>query len=311
MARMIRTLALTLATTLVWAAHAQPDATYADLEPILQARCTMCHGGAAPSLGLRLDTVDGLLAGSARGPVVVPGDPEGSELIRRLRGTASPRMPLTGPPYLSDAEIDLFARWIAAGAAPGGAAPAPADAQPAAAPPAAIDALPPVSGPITYANVEPIFQQHCVRCHAAQGVMGPAPEGYRLDAYAEVLRSDDRARVVPYAPDASELVRRILGHAQPRMPYGGPPWLSDADIEHIVAWVADGARAADGTPAPLPVGADVRLHGTWRADGTLDGLPLRLGGARIDDDARRGGYVQVRAVLGADGSLVVERVRGR
>jgi hypothetical protein len=55
----------------------------------------------------------------------------------------------------------------------------------------------------------------------------------------------------------------------------------------------------------------VRLHGIWRTDGTLDGLALDLGGARIDDDARRGGYVQVRAVLGADGRVVVDRVRGR
>jgi hypothetical protein len=141
--------------------------------------------------------------------------------------------------------------------------------------------------------------------------MGPAPEGYRLDTYDEALRSDDRARVVPFAPDASELVRRVLGHAQPRMPYDGPPWLSDAELDRIVAWVAEGARAADGTPAEVPVGAEVRLHGTWLTDGTLDGLRLDLSGARVDDDARHGGSVQVRAVLGAGGAVVVERLRGR
>lgn len=310
MGRIARTLALTLAATLAWTAHAQGEATYADLEPILQARCTMCHGGAAPTLGLSLDSVDGLLAGSERGPVVVPGDPEASELVRRLRGTSQPRMPLTGPPYLSDAEIDLFVGWIAAGAEPG----ADQGGEDAGAAPAAVDPAPAAEAaarPVTYAHVEPIFLQNCVRCHAAQGVMGAAPEGYRLDTYAEALRSDDRARIVPYAPDASELVRRVLGHAQPRMPFDGPPWLTDAEIERIVAWIDDGARAADGTPAQVPVGADVRLHGTWRADGTLDGLALDLAGARIDDDARRGGYVQVRAVLGADGAVVVERVRGR
>lgn len=304
MRRTARTLALTLATTLAWAAYAQAEATYADLEPILQARCALCHGGTAPTLGLSLESVDGLLAGSDRGPVVVPGDPESSELVRRLRGTAQPRMPLTGPPYLSDVEIDLFVDWIAAGAAPGGTS---AEAGGDATAPAAEVA----AGPVTYAQVEPIFLQNCVRCHAAQGVMGPAPEGYRLDSYAEALRSDDRARVVPFAPDASELVRRIVGHALPRMPFDGPPWLSEADVDRVVAWVADGARAADGAPATVPVGAEVRLHGVWRADGTLDGLALDLGGARIDDDAVRGGYVQVRAVLGADGRVIVERVRGR
>jgi mono/diheme cytochrome c family protein len=303
MGRTVRTLALTLALALAWAVQAQAEATFADLAPILEGRCAMCHGGAAPSAGLRLDGIEGLLAGSARGPVVAPGDPEASELVRRLRGTSQPRMPLTGPPYLSDAEIDLFVRWIAAGAKPGDPTAAPA-APPAPAAEADAD-------PVTYAQVEPIFLQNCVRCHAAQGVMGPAPEGYRLDTYAEALRSDDRARVVPFAPEASELVRRVLGHARPRMPYDGPPWLSDADLDRVVAWVADGARAADGTPAPVPMGAQVRLHGTWRADGTLDGLALDLGGARIDDDARPGGYVQVRAELGADGAVLVERIRGR
>ena len=95
------------------------------------------------------------------------------------------------------------------------------------------------------------------------------------------------------------------------MPLGGPPWLADADLDLIVAWVADGARDANGDPAPVPTGAELRLHGTWRVDGGLDGLPLALADARIDDDARRGGYVQVRAVLATEGRIVVERIPGR
>jgi mono/diheme cytochrome c family protein len=300
---LVRTLALAVALVGSFGAS-QGDVARADLEAILQARCAMCHGGATPSAGLRLDDLEGLLAGGTRGRMVEPGDPEGSELVRRLRGTSLPRMPL-GPAPLSDDEIDLFARWIASGAETSPPAAGPV-ASAAAAPPAE-----PAAGPITYAQVEPILLQNCVRCHAASGVMGPPPEGYRLDAYAEALRSDDRARIVPFAPDASELVRRIRGHALPRMPLGGPPWLGDADLELIVAWVADGARDANGDPASVPMGAELRLHGIWRGDGTLDGLPLVLGDARIDDDARRDGYVQVRAVLAADGRIVVERIRGR
>jgi mono/diheme cytochrome c family protein len=327
MGRHARTYALALATAFAWsAAGAQAEASYADLEPILQARCVMCHGGAAPSAGLSLADVDALLAGAARGPVVVPGDPDGSELVRRLRGASLPRMPLTGPPYLSDEEIDLFARWIAAGADPGsgvtdpsatpgadgGGPAAGADgASTAAAGSPATAAGPTPPGPITFAQVEPILVQNCARCHTATGIMGPAPEGYRLDTYAEVLRSDDRARVVPFAPDASGLVRRIRGEGLPRMPLGGPPWLDDAEIDLIVAWITDGPRDAVDAPAPIPVGAELRLHGTWRVDGTLDGLPLDLAGARVDDDARPGGYVQVRAALAADGRVVVERIRGR
>ena len=36
---------------------------------------------------------------------MVPGKPEASELVRRIRGQAHPRMPFDGPPYLSDDEI--------------------------------------------------------------------------------------------------------------------------------------------------------------------------------------------------------------
>lgn len=36
--------------------------------------------------------------------------------MRRIRGSARPRMPLDGPPYLSEAEVALISRWIDAGA---------------------------------------------------------------------------------------------------------------------------------------------------------------------------------------------------
>jgi mono/diheme cytochrome c family protein len=315
----LRSIATTLFAATVFA-FAQAPVAFSDLQPILEARCTLCHAGPNPAVGLALDTEAGLLAGGVRGAAIVPGDPEASELVRRLRGSALPRMPLTGPPWLGEGEIDLFARWIAALRATDAASVVP---ESAAIPTGGVaganqgEGEAPIAPPspaapevVTYADVAPIFAQHCLRCHAARGAMGPAPEGYRLDAIEEVLRFDVRARVVPFAPEASELVRRVLGQATPRMPFDGPPWLSDAELARIVAWVADGARDANAQPAVVPVGAELRLHGTWRADGTLDGLPLYLRGARIDDDARRGGMVQIRAVLGDDGAILVSRVRG-
>jgi hypothetical protein len=89
--------------------------TFSDLAPILSARCAGCHSGPRPSMGLRLDTLGGLLKGSRNGPVVHAGDVEGSELIRRLKGYRLPRMPLSGPPFLTDAEIALFEIWIETG----------------------------------------------------------------------------------------------------------------------------------------------------------------------------------------------------
>lgn len=57
------------------------------MAPILTVRCAMCHCGPDAALGLRLDSLDNLLKAGRKGPVVKLGDPAGSELIRRIKGT--------------------------------------------------------------------------------------------------------------------------------------------------------------------------------------------------------------------------------
>ena len=142
--------------------------------------------------------------------------------------------------------------------------------------------------------------------------MGPAPEGLRLTSYGQTLASGERARVVPGHPAASELVRRIRGQAQPRMPFDGPPYLSEAEIGLIEDWIAQGARNAEGTPAPVPRGARVRLHGTLSDSWRLDGLPLEVSRrTRLDKKPGPGDYVEVRGRLDADGRVVAERIRRR
>src|SRR5690606_25749355 len=93
--------------------------TFKDVATILHERCVLCHQGDVAPLGLRLDSFAGLMTGSERGPVVTPGEPDESEIIRRLEGSSLPRMPLTGPPFLDDAQIALVRQWIAAGAQEG------------------------------------------------------------------------------------------------------------------------------------------------------------------------------------------------
>jgi hypothetical protein len=48
--------------------------------------------------------------------VVVPGDPEKSALVLRVMGAKEPRMPMTGPPWLSDEEVKILESWIKDGA---------------------------------------------------------------------------------------------------------------------------------------------------------------------------------------------------
>jgi hypothetical protein len=209
-------------------------------------------------------------------------------------------MPLSGPPFLADAEVARIERWVASGMPTGGeGAQVPAPAPP--------PGPPPVADAITFAHVAPIFALRCAGCHAGDR----APEGYRLTSHAEVISPVDRVRVVPGSPLASELARRIRGHAQPRMPLRGP-YLGPEEERQIVEWIRQGARSAEGEPAPLPVGARLRLHGTLGPGWELDGLPLAVTGAtRIDDAPRPGDYVEVRGRLAPGGAVEAERIRRR
>ena len=90
-----------------------PD--WGNVSAVFNERCVMCHSSVhGAGKGLRLDSYNAAIAGSLDGPVLVPGDAPGSEMIRRLRGESTPRMPFLGPPLPQD-EIDLIVRWIDAG----------------------------------------------------------------------------------------------------------------------------------------------------------------------------------------------------
>jgi mono/diheme cytochrome c family protein len=82
-----------------------------DIAPILVEHCQGCHKGRQPSAQLRLDTFNGLIRGGETGPLVVPGKPEESLLVGKIRGTAGRRMPLRKPP-LEEALIVKIETWI-------------------------------------------------------------------------------------------------------------------------------------------------------------------------------------------------------
>jgi mono/diheme cytochrome c family protein len=298
-------MALVVTAAAIVNAQAPPIPTYNDVAAIFASRCVMCHGGAKPAVDLSLDSHEGILNGSLYNLVVKAGDVEGSELIRRVKGLSTPRMPLNGPPYLADHEIALLEKWVAGGLLKGEEIAAAAPAQPAPAAPAP-------AGPPNYQSIAPIVGARCVKCHTDNGLMGPAPEGYRLDSYAAAIAATERARIVPGHSDASEMVRRIRGQALPRMPMDGPPYLNSAGIRLIEDWIAAGACNEAGTPAAMPVGARLRLHGTLTGNAQLDGLLIDVGPhTRIDKSPRTGDYVEVRGRLNADGGVAVERLRRR
>jgi len=113
--------ALLIAASYTWAAAAQ-DARIEFFEkkvrPVLVEHCFQCHSDQIrePKSDLRLDSRAALLAGGARGPALVPGEPEKSRLIEAIRyKNVQLHMPPKGK--LPDALIADLEKWIADGAA--------------------------------------------------------------------------------------------------------------------------------------------------------------------------------------------------
>lgn len=163
-----------------------------------------------------------------------------------------------------------------------------------------------------FTPVAAVLVPRCSPCHSPNGIMDRPPEGFVATSYATLLESSERAWIVPGHPLASELYRRIQGHSLPRMPFNGPPYLTESEIDLIGDWIAAGAPDDNGRPAPLPVGARVRLGGTLGERWQLDGLNLEVApGARIEEPLPPGQRVEVRGRVGTDGVIAVERIRGR
>jgi len=94
--------------------------------------CTACHIGANAPQGMRLDAANSyaMIVGVPSNEVpglmrINPGNPDASYLVQKIQGNAAQgvRMPANGPPYLTQAQIDLIRGWVAAGAPPASVAP--------------------------------------------------------------------------------------------------------------------------------------------------------------------------------------------
>jgi uncharacterized membrane protein len=101
------------------AAPAAPHVDFAtEVLPILESRCFQCHGPNKVRGKLRLDSRDALFDPARRASwVVEPGQPDRSELIRRisLPSDDEHRMPGRGDP-LDAAQIATLRAWVAQGA---------------------------------------------------------------------------------------------------------------------------------------------------------------------------------------------------
>jgi hypothetical protein len=110
------------------AESAAAPVTEDDVLPIVLLRCTPCHGQRRQEGGLDLHTRAAMLKGGKSGPVLVPGNPGESLLVKKLRsGEMPPKQGLDdiSTKRITASEIDRLVNWIAQGAAEG----KPPDAQ--------------------------------------------------------------------------------------------------------------------------------------------------------------------------------------
>ncbi len=94
-------------------AQAEPPTYEKQIRPLLKTHCFGCHGEAGEmegGLDLRLRRF--IVKGGDSGPAITPGNIKDSLLLEKI---VEQEMP-PGDTKLSDKEIDLFRRWIAAGA---------------------------------------------------------------------------------------------------------------------------------------------------------------------------------------------------
>lgn len=87
------------------------------IRPILATRCYSCHSARKTKGALRLDSIAYIREGGEDGPVLSPGQPEQSELFRRimLAEGDDEHMPPLGKPQLSIHQALLLRWWIEQG----------------------------------------------------------------------------------------------------------------------------------------------------------------------------------------------------
>lgn len=102
------------------------------------------------------------------------------------------------------------------------------------------------------ADIQPIFEQHCWRCHSEKRAAG----GLRLDErrFAEQGGGSGRNLLEP-VPHRNELLRRVKSEIDgERMPSEGPS-LTAEQIATLERWIAQGADWPVNMPAPMPAWA--------------------------------------------------------
>ena len=92
--------------------NASTKVTYEQVQGIFKQHCVSCHNEDQPRAELVMTSIDGILAGSSSGPVVLAGDPAASPLYLLAAHLESPAMP-PNKPKIPQRELNKIRDWIA------------------------------------------------------------------------------------------------------------------------------------------------------------------------------------------------------
>ena len=115
--RLIGYSSLLIALTVLRSSAAESIDFTRQIEPILIKRCSECHGPDQQKGKLRLDTkAEAVKSGKSGKTALVPGNPDASELMRRVLSTDPDEVMPSKGARLNPEEVAALKTWIAAGA---------------------------------------------------------------------------------------------------------------------------------------------------------------------------------------------------
>lgn len=223
------------------------------IRPVLIEQCSDCHSGATPEGDFKIESLADLTTGGMSGPSLVVGNPDTSEIIKRLEHS-NPKKMMPPTERLSEQQIADFKKWIKEGAV------WPASEMPMMDPRAEAEKLPWAFRPLTNPSVPEVAEQAWCR--------------NEIDRFIRAVQEQHQLKPVA-AADKRTLLRRVtldLTGLQPT-PAEIEAFLADASptafdtvVERLLSSPAYGERwgrywldlvryadtSGDGTDTPIP-----------------------------------------------------------
>ncbi len=188
--------------------------------PFLQSNCVQCHGGTTRMRELNLSSAEGVAKGSESGPVVIPGKPEESLLLKMLQDG---RMPPGGKLRVPEELLANLQDWIKIGA------------------PFQEAFLSREARQLSQHDIIPILHLRCTVCHGLRRQEG----GLDLRTKASMLAGGKSGpAILPGRPQESLLISQVRSGAMPpvRMMYdAGVRPITKGEIDLIAEWIEQGA----------------------------------------------------------------------